>query len=116
MFRWFDEYYKHFALNLGQALQGVRYFYSHPDIDSSAPRGSLKHFAHSLYVRSRRVANDLFFAVIPPHWHHTPQQLAAMRNVPAARWFQYGYCAWRFTDSGEIKADLSTVDRRWDPR
>lgn len=116
MFHWIEEYGKHFALNFGQALQGIRYFYSHPDIDLIAPRGSLRHFAHSVCIRSKRVVNDLFFAVIPPHWHHTPQELAAMRKISPVRWFQYGYCAWRFTDSGEIKSDLSKVDRRWDPR
>lgn len=35
---------------------------------------------------------------------------------PAGRWFHYGYCARRFTDSGAPKAELSNVDRRWDPR
>lgn len=116
MYRWFEEYYKHFALNVGQALQGIRYFYSHPDADSVAARGSLEHFAMSAIVRSKRIANDLFFAVLPPRWHHTSEQLLAMRKISAGRWFQYGYCAWRFTDSGEVKQDLSKVDRRWDPR
>jgi hypothetical protein len=116
MFYWLEEYLKHFALNLGQTLQGLRYFYSHPDVDSIAARGSIEHFRRSLRIRSKRVLNDFFFAAIPPHWHHTPEELAGMRNVALGRWFQYGYCAWRFTETGEIKNDLSRADRRWDPR
>ena len=116
MILFFEAYLKHFALNLGQALQGLRYIASHPDIDRRSPRGSLRHVVLSLRLRSRRILNDLFFALIPPHWHHTPQELQSMTTVPVARWFQYGYCAWRFTESGEPRDDLSQVDRRWDPR
>jgi hypothetical protein len=40
-----------------------------------------------------------------------------MRKTPLSRWFQYGYCAWRFTESGDSLDDLPLdVDRRWDPR
>jgi len=116
MLRFLKEYIKHCALNFGQALQGVRYFFSHPDADRLSPRGSLKHILLSIRLRSWRVVNDLFFAVIPPHWHHTREELSAMLNIPTWRWFQYGYCAWRFTASGEVKKDLTAIDRRWDPR
>ena len=116
MFRRIEEYAKHAALNFGQALQGIRYLHSHPDADRLASRGSLKHLKLSLGLRSRRVANDLFFAAIPPHWHHTPEELAGMCRVPMGRWFQYGYCAWRLDENGAPKADLRGVDRRWDPR
>jgi hypothetical protein len=114
--RWLEEYAKHAALNFGQALQGFRHFYSHPDVDSVAPRGSLKHVALSGIIRSKRVANDLFFAAIPPQWHHTRIELNVLCGVSLLRWFQYGYCAWRFTDSGSPKAGVSEVDKRWDPR
>lgn len=116
MFRFFEEYFKHFALNLGQALQGVRYLFSHPDIDDQARRGSIKHATLSAGLRSKRICNDLFFAVLPPHTHHSREELASMRRTPTSLWFQYGYCAWRFNESGERKADLTGVDRRWDPR
>ena len=112
-----EEYAKHTALNLGQALQGLRYLTSHPDIDARAPRGTLRHVAHSIALRSKRIANDLFFATIPPHWHHTREELAAMTSVPIHRWFQYGYCAWRFDESGQPRATIGIeIDRRWDPR
>lgn len=111
-----EEYVKHTALNLGQALQGLRYLTSHPDVDAGARRGTLRHALLSLNVRTRLVANDLFFAAIPPHWHHTQEELAGMTAVPIHRWFQYGYCAWRFTDEGTPRGDLTGVDRRLDPR
>ena len=114
--RFLEEYAKHTALNLGQALQGLRYLTSHPDVDVRAPRGSLLHALLSLNVRTRLVANDLFFASIPPHWHHTPEELAGMTAVPIHMWFQYGYCAWRFTEEGTPRDTLAGVDRRWDPR
>lgn len=116
MFLFFKEYIKHTALNFGQACQGIRYLFSHPDIDKLAPRGSFRHFYLSLPLRSKRVANDLFFAAIPPHWHHTPKQLEVMRTISIGKWFQYGYCAWKFTKDGKPKTDLTNVDKRWDPR
>jgi hypothetical protein len=111
-----DEYVKHSVLNFGQFAQGLRYLYSHPDIDSQAKRGSVRHFILSVLFRSRRAANDLFFALIPPHWHHTPEQLSVMRPVPLRKWFFYGYCPWRFDETGAPRTDLSTADPRWDPR
>lgn len=116
MFEWMEEYSKHAALNFGQALQGLRYFLTHPDIDRIAERGTVRHAWLSLNLRSRRVANDLFFAILPPHWHHTKEELAGMRATSFRRWFQYGYCAWRFTETGSLRENLDGVDRRWDPR
>lgn len=116
MLDFFEEYLKHFALNMGQALQGVRYVWTHPDIDELAPPGHLRHALLSLRLRSKRIFNDLFFALIPPHWHHSKEELAGMRLTPVTRWFQYGYCAWRFTEDGALREDLASVDRRWDPR
>jgi len=111
-----EEYAKHTALNLGQALQGLRYLHSHPRVDAVAAQGTLTHLKKSLALRSKLIMNDLFFAAIPPHWHHTPEELSVMQATPLVRWFQYGYCAWKFTETGAIKKDLSGVDRRWDPR
>jgi len=112
-----EEYAKHTALNLGQALQGLRYWTSHPDMDRRARRGTLRHAALSVMLRSKRIANDLFFAAIPPHWHHTREELKDMTRVPVGRWFQYGYCAWRFDEAGEPRTSIGpNLDRRWDPR
>lgn len=111
-----EEYAKHSVLNLGQVLHGLAHIGSHPDIDEVAPRGSLRHFALSARLRGKRLGNDLFFALIPPHWHHTADDLRVMRSVPLRKWFFYGFAAWRFTESGDVKADLSAADPRWDPR
>jgi len=112
----FEEYIKHSALNFAQALHGISYFFSHPDIDRVWPRGTPAHAFRSAGLRTKRIGNDLFFAIIPPHWHHTREELDSMTRTPLSRWFQYGYSAWRFTESGERKEDLTDVDRRWDPR
>lgn len=111
-----EEYAKHSALNFGQVLHGVRNLGSHPDYDDVAVRGSLRHVGLSAMLRARRIVNDLFFTLLPPQWHHSRDELRAMRDVPIKRWFLYGYAAWRFTDSGELKLDLCAADKRWDPR
>ena len=111
-----EEYAKHSVLNFGQVLHGVVHVGSHPDIDEVAPRGSLRHLALSLLLRSKRLGNDLFFAVIPPHWHHTPDELRVLRSVPLGKWFFYGFSAWKFTEAGELRSDRSSADPRWDPR
>jgi hypothetical protein len=117
MVYFFEEYIKHAALNFGQAAQGIRYLFSHPDIDKFAPRGTARHLWLSMVLRSKRILNDLFFALLPPHWHHTREQLVIMRGIPISKWFQYGYCAWKFTKDGDIRNDLpASVDKRWDPR
>ena len=111
-----EEYAKHTVLNLGQAAHGLRHLYSHPDFDSIAARGTARHFFLSVSFRTKRFVNDLFFAALPPHWHHTPEQLIVMRPVPLRKWFFYGYCPWRFDESGEVRKDLTSADSRWDPR
>ena len=116
LLRFLEDYGKHAMLNFGQALQGVRYLFSHPDIDRRARRGTVAHAGLSARLRLRRIANDVFFAILPPQSHHTAEELRAMSPISVSRWFQYGYCAWRFDESGEPKRDLTGVDRRWDPR
>jgi hypothetical protein len=116
MLRFLEEYAKHSVLNLGQVLQGLRYFFSHPDIDATRRRGTLGHALASARLRAKRIANDFFFTLLPPHWHHTREELAGMASIPLSRWFQCGYSPWRFTESGDLKEDLGDADRRWDPR
>ena len=76
----------------------------------------MRHRLRSAGLRAKLVSNDLFFALLPPHWHHSHAELQGMCAVPMARWFRYGYCAWRFDENGAEKPDLSGLDRRWDPR
>ncbi len=70
----------------------------------------------SVALRTRRLGNDFFYALIPPHWHHTPAELSGMVGVPLPRWFDFGYSAWRFTESGEERVLDGSEDPRWDPR
>ena len=112
----FTEYLKHSVLNLRQARQGVRYFYSHPDIDRIAKRGTLKHVLCSIILRVSLILNDFYFAIWSPHWHHTKEEIQSFHLASTKRWFQYGYCAWRFDDNGGFKELTGQEDRRWDPR
>ena len=117
MFLWLEEYLKHSALNLGQALQGLRFLLTHPDIDGIAPPGTFRHVLHAIPLRLKRIANDLFFAVLPPHWHHTRGELATLRLLPVRSWFQCGYGPYRFAETGEMLSDAAMVrEPRWDPR
>jgi hypothetical protein len=117
MLRVLEEYWKHSVLNFAQALHGIRHLFSHPDFDAVAPRGSWRHARLSAGLRSKRLVNDFFFALIPPHWHHTREELAGMAKVPAIRWFQYGYSVWRFNEDGSFHDYGNALpDKRWDPR
>lgn len=114
---WMEEYLKHSALNFGQALQGIRFLFTHPDIDRIAPPGSLRHVAHAVPLRLKRIGNDLFFALLPPRWHHSREELATLHGLPVRRWFQAGYGPYRFSESGDLlpRAE-ATHEPRWDPR
>src|SRR6188768_2908504 len=108
------EYAKHSILNLGQALQGLRYFYSHPDIDRIAERGTARHVIYSSVLRAGVISNDFYFAIFPPHWHHTPEEISSFQVASMKQWFMYGYCAWRFDENGSPKILTGKEDRRWD--
>ena len=112
----FTEYANHSVLNLGQALQGIRYIYSHPDIDRIAKRGTFKHFGCSVILRFSLILNDLYFSIFPPHWHHTEEEIKSLHLASFKKWFQCGYCAWRFDDNGNYKILTGEEDKRWDPR
>jgi len=117
MKNFFIAYSRHFILNLGQALQGIRFFYSHPDFDKVALRGSIKHFRYSVTKRLKLILNDLFFAIIPPHWHHSEYELISLHRFTFKTWFEAGYSPWKFVDESLERRTLSgEEDRRWDPR
>lgn len=117
MFRKLEQYAKHSALNFGQVAQGLRFLLTHPDMDRAASPGTLKHMAKSAPYRMRRIGNDLFFALIPPHWHHTPDELASLQPFSLWHWFQAGYRPYRFRESGEwLPRHEATREARWDPR
>lgn len=114
---WTAEYLNHSALNFGQALHGLRFLFTHPDVDRIAPPRTVKHAAHAAPLRLRRIANDLFFAILPPRWHHTRAELQVFHQSPARRWFQAGFGPYRFTESGDPVPEAEIVrEVRWDPR
>jgi hypothetical protein len=111
------EYLRHSALNFGQALQGMRYFYSHPKVDTLAKRGTFRHFRLSLGRRAKLILNDLFFAAIPPQWHHSEAELATLHQFSVWTWFEAGFMPWIFKDETlQRRALVGNEDRRWDPR
>jgi hypothetical protein len=115
--RWPEEYAKHSALNFGQALQGMRYLLTHPDMDRISPPGTMRHMLHAVPLRLKRIGNDLFFALLPPHWHHSADELATLQSMPVSEWFQAGYGPYRFSEHGGRLAGHEIVrDARWDPR
>jgi len=117
MLFWMEAYRKHAALNFGQAAQGVRFLLSHSDVDSIAPPGTVRHALHALPLRLKRVANDLFFALLPPQWHHSRAELEMLRPFPARFWFQAGYGPYRFSETGGmLPQDEWVREPRWDPR
>lgn len=93
-----EEYWKHTALNLGQAVRDLRYFYCHPDADKYATEGSSKHVFYSFGRRVRSFGTNLFYSVIPPHWHHTKEDLQYISPASAIELFLHGYAPWNYED------------------
>ncbi|MGZ3742467.1 MAG: hypothetical protein ACXWRE_01300 [Pseudobdellovibrionaceae bacterium] len=93
-----EEYWKHTALNIGQATRDIRYFYYHPEADRIAAEGTIRHYAYSSFQRIRSFGNNIFFSIIPPHWHHTKQDLEYMTPASAKEWFLHGYAPWEYPD------------------
>jgi hypothetical protein len=93
-----NEYWKHTALNLGQLVRDFRFFYYHPASDRIAREGTAKHYAASFVHRLRSMGNNAFYAIVPPHWHHTAEDLRSMSSVQTHKWFLHGYAPWRFSD------------------
>jgi hypothetical protein len=78
-----EEYVKHTALNLGQAARAVVNLHKmHPD-ESDLPR--------SIRRSLLELANNLYYAIIPPHTHHTPDELKDLARLRVWEWFLCGY-------------------------
>ena len=96
--RFLLEYWKHTALNIGQVARDFRYFYYHPAADKIANDGSAKHYAWSAVFRAKSLGNNLFYSLIPPHWHHSRSELEAMHEGTSRQWFLHGYAPWSYPD------------------
>jgi hypothetical protein len=92
-----EEYWKHTALNMGHVFKHLRFFYTYPETEKRASRGSLKYFLLSFGKRSERVGNNLFYALIPPRSHHSAKELESMRAASARAWFLYGLAPWKYS-------------------
>lgn len=99
-----EEYWKHTALNLGQAARDIRFFYYHPDADEFADEGSGKNVAYSIVRRAGSFGNNIFYSIIPPHWHHTKEDLQYMMPASAKEWFLHGYAPWKYADPSKEKS------------
>jgi hypothetical protein len=93
-----EEYWKHTALNLGQAVRDLRYFYYHPDADKIAKEGTAKHYAYSAVRRVGSLSNNVFYSIIPPHWHHSKAELEYLTPASTKEWFMHGYAPWVYPD------------------
>jgi hypothetical protein len=83
------DYFKHTALNAGQAARDARYMFDHPDA-----RPGLS----SAMKRLPSLAKNLWYSAIPPQWHHTKEDLKAMGAASAKEWFLHGYNPWDHPD------------------
>jgi len=77
-----EKYIKHTALNLGQAARDIVSLHDHPAEDN-VPE-SIKH-------RLKQLANNLYYAIIPPWTHHTGEELQDMARHTVWKWFLCGY-------------------------
>lgn len=93
-----DEYWKHTALNIGQLVRDFRFFYHHPAASKVAREATIKYCIVSFGYRLRSMGYNTLYAILPPHWHHSAEDLQSMSPVGAYKWFLHGYAPWRFPD------------------
>ena len=92
------EYLIHTSLNLGQAFRDLRFFYYHPRVDKIAEVGSTKHYLYSFFYRIKSLWDNIYYSIIPPHWHHSSEELKKMRTGSILQWFIHGYAPWVHPD------------------
>jgi len=78
------EYANHSALNAGQAVRDAKHFLNHPHADARAAIGTIRHKLESAKLRTKSMANNTYYAVIPPHGHHERADLADW-NMPSIK-------------------------------
>ena len=71
-----EKYVKHTALNLGMVARNLAF------LDSK-----------SLKTRLEELANDLYYAIIPPWTHHADKELQDMARHTIWKWFMCGYAS-----------------------
>jgi len=85
-------YLNHSALNLGLAAHDIRHLGTHEYADKMGPKGSPRHVAAAVAARIPSLAENVYYAAIPPQLHHTPEELRDLKNRLALKGeFLHGY-------------------------
>lgn len=80
-------YYKHTALNLGQATRDLRYVHKYPKTNSQNYSLII-----SILKRTKSFIQNLFYAALHPLWtHHTIADCQDLESKTARQWFLIGY-------------------------
>jgi serine/threonine protein kinase len=81
----YEKYIKHTALNLGQAARDARYIHDYPGAEG---------IMESVKLRLNSLANNLYYATIPPWTHHSDEELKDVAKATVMEWFNHGYAPW----------------------
>lgn len=102
------DYAAHSALNLGQAARDLRYFTDHPHANKLHRPGTAAHaLASALAFRTPSLANNLWFAALPPGLHHKPEEIEGLADQHSLKeWFQLGYKPWIYGPKYEPERHL----------
>ena len=83
-------YYKHTALNLGQAFRDLRYLHKYPKTKSQNYS-----YIISILKRTKSFIQNLYYAVLHPLWtHHTKEDCQDLNSKSTKQWFLIGYKPW----------------------
>ena len=83
----FVHYWKHAALNFGQAMRDLRYFFDEPNS---------KNIWTAMIRRTGRFLNNIIFTILPPQFHHSSEELREFDKASAKRWYLHGYKPWDY--------------------
>lgn len=77
----FEEFIKHSALNAGHAAKDLK------TISAIVKTLRIRYVTPTL----KSLSKNLYYATIPPHWHHSKDELQYMRAATVKEWFMYGF-------------------------
>jgi hypothetical protein len=76
-------------------MRDLRYFFDHPNAEKVARPGTAKYAAASASSRVPSAFSNAWYTVIPPHLHHTEEELRDMTDrLQLRRFFMEGYDPW----------------------
>jgi hypothetical protein len=95
MLYFFECYLKHTALNVGQLTRDIRFFYYHPKAENKfAP--SIRRLTCAVTLRIESFFINLYYSLLPPHFHHTNEELTELKKSTLIHWFLFGYAPWNY--------------------